>query len=182
VKNILRKGALLYADPSLQESPFRKSVIAIIEHNHHGTTGIIINKPIELSLDSLILDEIPSNINMYYGGPVGQQSIFYLHNKGNLIRESHHISEGTWWGGNFEIIKDLLNNQMVASSAFKFFIGYSGWGAGQLLDELEQKAWILGNEDLSSVLQSEDPWKMKMQELGGRHALWASLPEEIHLN
>ncbi|MBE2247677.1 MAG: YqgE/AlgH family protein [Candidatus Competibacteraceae bacterium] len=172
----IHKGQLLYASPFQFELIFNRSVIMLAEHNEVGSTGFIINKKLELNVDELIADKIHTEIPVYWGGPVGQDELYYIHNKGDEIPGSRSIAGGISWGGKFDVIRDMINEGNILSEDIRFFIGYAGWSANQLSEELEMQAWIQANESLENALQVEDLWQNKMHKMGGRFSLWAGFP------
>src|SRR5690606_19400213 len=98
----IQKGKLLLSDPSLlQDMVFGRSVILITEYNSDGATGFIINKSINYAVSDLVPDvEIPFPV--YNGGPVEQDNLYFIHNKPEIIPYSTEISDGIFWGGDFE--------------------------------------------------------------------------------
>jgi putative transcriptional regulator len=103
----------------------------------------------------------------------------------HLIENSIEISDGIFWGGNFEVTIELINNGTITEQDIRFFLGYSGWGTSQLDQELSSKSWVvLPNEYESSILEKAAHafWKEKMVELGGDYLLWSNAPENPSLN
>lgn len=181
----IQKGKLLLSEPSmLQDTIFGRSVILITEYNDQGAVGFIINKPIEYNLSELIPD-IEVAMPIYKGGPVEQDSLFFIHNQPELIPYATEVSEGVFWGGDFEIVKELLNNERLTEKNIRFFLGYSGWGNGQLEDEMSKNSWIVvQNNYKSNLLENaqSDFWKKQLGALGDKYAIWANAPENPELN
>lgn len=181
----IKKGAILVALPSSEpEVLFSRSVILLADHNSEGSVGFILNKPMKYVIEDLV-PSIESDFQIYNGGPVGQDNLYFIHNVPNIIPESIAIADGIFWGGNFEIAKSLINNKKISANNIKFFLGYSGWDANQLKMELLAKSWIITeNIENKDVISKNHPhlWKEKMLELGGEFLIWGNAPEDLHLN
>ena len=181
----LKKGSLLIAEPSIiGDLSFNRSVILLADHNEDGSVGFIMNKPLKFSLKDLV-PEINSKFKVYNGGPVEQDNLYFIHNVPNLIPGSIEISNGIYWGGNFEVTKELLNSGLLKKKNIRFFLGYSGWGINQLETEMQANSWILykniyGKNILS--IAGTSFWKEKIVELGGEYLIWSNAPENPILN
>jgi len=180
-----KKGKLLIAEPTLTgDVSFNRSVVLLAEHNQDGSVGFILNKPLEYSIDDLV-SEISIPFQVYNGGPVEQDNLYFIHKVPHLIDNSVEISNGIYWGGDFDKTIDLINDQIISEEDIRFFLGYSGWSSLQLDQELSSKSWVVvANKYHSSLIQksSEAFWKEKMVELGGNYLLWSNAPENPSLN
>ena len=90
------------------------------------------------------------------------------------------IINGIYWGGNFETLKLLVQNNQVTDGEVMFFVGYSGWDAGQLNKELEQNSWLVTNSfnpDLLFAEEEENLWKDIVMGLGPKYAHIVNFPE-----
>ncbi|MFT4830520.1 MAG: putative transcriptional regulator [Psychroserpens sp.] len=180
-----KKGKLLIAEPTLTgDVSFNRSVVLIAEHNQEGSVGFILNKPLMYSINELVT-EISVPFQVYNGGPVEQDNLYFIHKVPNLIAESIEISHGIYWGGNFENIVDLINKGLITEKDIRFFLGYSGWDSLQLDQELTSKSWVVVNNEYKSDIIHKSAnafWKEKMIELGGDYVLWSNFPENPNLN
>ncbi|MEP2935601.1 MAG: YqgE/AlgH family protein [Gilvibacter sp.] len=179
------KGVLLIAEPSiLTDISFNRSVVLLAEVNEEGAVGFILNKPLEFTLKDLI-PELSSDIVVYKGGPVEQDNLYFIHKIPALIPDSVEISNGIFWGGDFDAVMRLLQEGKIDENEIRFFLGYSGWASDQLIDELEIKSWVVidnkYNNDIIGMSYSNF-WKDKMIEFGGDYALWSNAPENPHYN
>lgn len=179
------KGQLLIAEPSIiGDVSFNRAVILLAEYDESGTVGFIMNKPLKFTINDF-LPEVNSDLPIYNGGPVEQDNLYFIHCVPHLIPESIEISNGIYWGGNFDTILDLLKENKLQKHQIRFFLGYSGWDKNQLIRELEVKTWVLqpniyyGNIMAKTELNF---WKEKMIELGGEYPLWSNAPENPNLN
>ncbi len=180
-----KKGKLLIAEPTLTgDVSFNRSVVLLAEHNHEGSVGFILNKPLEYNINDLV-SEISIPFQVYNGGPVEQDNLYFIHKVPHLIENSTEISNGIYWGGDFEKTIDLINSEVISEEDIRFFLGYSGWASLQLDQELSSKSWVVVRNDYDSSLiqkSSEAFWKEKMIELGGNYLLWSNAPENPNLN
>lgn len=179
------KGKLLVAEPSIiGDISFNRSVVLLADHNAEGSVGFILNKLLDFSLSEFI-PTIKKDFKIYNGGPVEQDNLYFIHKVPNLIPDSIEIDGGIFWGGNFEVVKSLIENNLIFEDDIKFFLGYSGWDSNQLDVELNANAWVvIENKDNKSILQqnSSSFWKDKMEELGGEYLIWSNAPENPNYN
>ena len=175
-----KKGNLLVAEPSITgDLSFNRSVVLLADHNEEGSVGFILNKPLGYSIHDLI-PEIKASFKIYNGGPIEQDNLYFIHNIPQLIPNSIEISSGIYWGGDFESTKDLINEGKISRNNIRFFLGYSGWDAEQLLNELESNSWIISENGLRNKIigkSSADFWKEKIMEQGGDYLIWSNAPE-----
>lgn len=180
-----KKGNLLIAEPSiLGDVSFNRSVVLLAEHNEEGSVGFILNKPLLYNINDLI-PEIDATFEIYNGGPVEQDNLYFIHTIPNVIPNSIEISNGIYWGGDFEATKVLINENKITKNQIRFFLGYSGWSFNQLEMELQENAWIVTENTLNSKLLSKASplfWKEKIIEQGGEYVLFSNSPENPLLN
>ena len=178
------KGRLLIAEPSiLNDSSFNRSIVLLTEHTKNNSVGFILNRPLNYSINDLLPD-INCDFTIYQGGPVEQDNLYFAHRVPNLIDDSIEVSNDVYWGGNFETLKELLNNQILDNSDIRFFLGYSGWANQQLEEELENKSWFVSENDFQNIFSTDNEslWKNKLLQKGGNYKLWANAPSDINLN
>src|SRR6185295_1362610 len=141
----------LIAMPGLREGTFAGTVIYMCEHTDKGALGLVINKPIDIKLKNLFekveltldrddLAEAP----VYFGGPVQTERGFVLHEK--LDGDGGHYNSSLQIPGGLEMTtsKDVLEALSNGAGPKKVLVtlGYSGWGVGQLEDEMKRNSWI----------------------------------------
>jgi len=178
------KGKLLISEPSiLNDKSFNRSVIYLSEHNEDGCIGFIINKPTNFVLNDLV-SEINCDFQIYNGGPVEQENLYFIHKLPNLIPNSIEIDKDIYWGGDFDILTNLLNNNTIKPTEIRFFLGYSGWSIEQLNEELSESTWAVVENNYPNILQveSSDIWKKQLLEFGGEYKIWANAPKNPALN
>ena len=144
----------LIAMPGIGEGTFAGTVIYLCEHTEKGALGLVINKPIdiklknlfekvELSLDRDDLAEVP----VYFGGPVQTERGFVLHEplpeggaEGGPYNSSLKVEGGLEMTTSKDVLEALSNG--VGPRKVLVTLGYSGWGAGQLEEEMSRNGWI----------------------------------------
>lgn len=181
----LQKGHLLIAEPSIiGDLSFNRSIILIADHNPEGSIGFILNKPLDFTLQDLI-PEIEIPFEVYNGGPVEQDNLYYVHKTPELIPNSIEISDGLYWGGDFQKVTELIKKDQLKGEDIRFFLGYSGWETNQLTSELRSNTWILSeNMHRKQIIEKVNTsfWKEKMLELGGDYSIWSNAPENPAYN
>ncbi|WP_027124925.1 YqgE/AlgH family protein [Gelidibacter mesophilus] len=180
-----QKGHLLIAEPSIiGDTSFNRSVVLLADHTEEGSIGFILNKPLKYTLKDLVPDT-KASYKVYNGGPVEQDNLYFIHKVPELIPESIEISLGIYWGGDFDIVLNLINSGVIKACDIRFFLGYSGWEPFQLDAELETNSWIVTeNIYKKSIIEKKDGsfWKEKMLELGGDYSIWSNAPENPSYN
>lgn len=178
------KGKLLIAEPSiLNDDSFNRTIILITEHTNKNAIGFIINRALDFTVNDL-LPEINSDFTVYEGGPVEQDNLYFVHQVPHLIPESIEVSDGMYWGGNFETLKVLLNGNLLKKTDIRFFLGYSGWGKNQLDNEIDINSWFVSENDSENIfaIDEEQLWRNKLIQKGGDYKLWANAPSDFSLN
>lgn len=179
------KGNLLVAEPSvIGDVSFSRSVVFITEFDANGAVGFILNKPMDCTMDEIIPEfDIP--LTVYQGGPVEMDNLYFLHRVPELIPNSHLISDGIYWGGDFNEVNKLFKEEKISADDIKFFLGYSGWDKEQLTEEIINETWVIKNNLQDDNLLSNnihDLWKREMINLGGKYEMWSNAPENPSLN
>ena len=176
------QGLLLAAHPGLKDPNFRRSVLFLSTHaSELGAFGFVLNRPLGKTAAELLPQhdqaELLRDIPVFLGGPVG-------HDQLSFARVELGASEAD---GRFQI--NLSLEEVAAINAdrpgsVRAFVGYSGWSAGQLEGELEQKAWVLveANGGAAAPLGDERVWYKIMTALGPVYKLLAAVPDDISLN
>jgi putative transcriptional regulator len=178
------KGRLLLAEPSIHEHYFHRAVILLADHGREGSVGFTLNKPVDIQLSDLVEDLSESSYSVHLGGPVSKDNLFFLHTLGTAVPEAIRIMPGLWWGGDFNVVKKLIQQNKVNESQLRFFIGYSGWEAGQLDRELEENAWVVAPTTINEIMNPRHPkmWESILRSMGKDLALLSYFPEDPQLN
>jgi putative transcriptional regulator len=174
---------VLIAEPFLGDPNFERSVVLICEHNDEGSFGLVLNNVSKNTIADVV-DDIYVEFPLFIGGPVEQNTLHFVHRLGHLIEDSIDLGNGIFWSGDFETVKSLLSIGSIKSEDIRFFIGYSGWGAGQLANELAQNTWILS--DINSEVLFEEYtnqfWRTVLKRMGGDYKVLANYPVDPRLN
>ncbi len=178
-----QEGRVLIAQPGLMDQYFKRSVVLLVEHNQNGTVGFVLNNIVDVSLKDLLPDfpDFPAIISV--GGPVEPNSVHFIHTLGDIIPNTTKVSDGLFWGGDFEVVKALIEQGKLTPRQIRFFVGYSGWGESQLKDELKEDSWVVSELDLVQIMASNSElWKRVITQLGPKYKPWTIYPENPSLN
>ncbi len=177
-------GKVLLSEPLLDDPFFRRSVILLAENNEEGTIGFMLNKTINVNVNDIIKDFPKVNAEVYWGGPVNRNHLFYVHTRADLLDYSKEILPGLYWGGDFEQLKMLLDTNQISPSEIRFFAGYSGWEKGQLKQEMDEKSWIVAKTNVKSLMHAsrKNMWKNILSKLGRKFQIMSAFPEDHSLN
>jgi putative transcriptional regulator len=177
------KGKLLIAEPFMGDKNFDRSVVLLCEHNDRGTFGLVLNQSTNLTLGD-VLENMYSEMPLFLGGPVEQNTLHFIHRLGQKIDGSIQVGEGIYWSGNFEEVRRLLNLGVIQATDIRLFIGYSGWGAGQLDKEMKQNTWIVTKTTAETLFETptKELWRAILKEMGGDYKVLSNYPVDPRLN
>jgi putative transcriptional regulator len=178
------KGRLLVSEPYLPDPNFERTIILLCEHTEEGSFGFVLNKLSTTTVNEVIDDSKGADGAIYIGGPVQQDTLHFVHRYAGL-EDAVEIENGIFWGGNFEKLLFLLQTEQIQPSDAKFFLGYSGWSAGQLEEELKQDSWIVSDrvtEELIFETNPEAMWQKALKAMGGRFSVYSNYPLDPRLN
>ena len=180
----IETGVILIADPFLKDPNFLRTTVFLCDHQNEGSIGFVINRREKAVLSDLITDLEDCNFPIYYGGPVQMDSLHFLHRCPNLISDGIEVTDGIFWGGNFEQLTILIKKKMIDENQVRFFIGYSGWGQGQLDEELKEKSWLTTNGNSKLVFHSNADliWKDALKQIGGEYVQLINYPLDPQMN
>lgn len=179
-----QKGSLLISEPFLPDPNFERTVVLMCEHNEEGSFGFVMNKPSEVMLHELLEDFENEGQRVFVGGPVQHDTLHFIH-RSPAIEGGTELTPGLFWGGNFEQVQLYLNTGEIRTEDIRFFVGYSGWGVGQLEKEQKLDSWIVtppASADIIFDNPVEDLWKEVLKQLGGRYQVYSNYPTDPRLN
>ena len=166
------KNQFLIAMPSLDDEHFEQTVTFLCEHSEQGALGLVINRPYDLSVASMLshmnvpcerdLDQDP----VFWGGPVQPERGFVLHSVGTTWESTVQVSESLAITSS----RDILEAIGLGSGPEEYLItlGYAGWDAGQLEEELLHNAWLNTPVDRQILFSTAPPerWEASLKLLG----------------
>ncbi len=173
------QGCVLLSDPFTQDSYFSRSVILLCRHNKKETFGFVLTNYIEIDLHKLDenLPEIITKIS--FGGPVEKDNLFYIHTFGKEIEGAEKIIDTLYFGGDYEMLFELIKADPKRINEVRFFIGYAGWDFEQLNNEMKDHSWIaVTNITEKEILStsSDHFWKDCMTKQGSKFEMISNFP------
>jgi putative transcriptional regulator len=165
---------LLIASPSMDDPYFARTVTYICEHNEHGAMGLVINQPVGMKLKELVeqvddkaevIDEKAEDI-ILAGGPVSQDRGFILHTTQPGWISSLTMTPEVMVTTSKDIISSLGNKEAPQKSLI--MLGYAGWTAGQLEEEIQTNSWLMVEADTEILFDTpiHKKWETAVQRLG----------------
>lgn len=168
------------AHPSLMDPNFRRRVVLIASHSEEGALGVIINWAIEKTLgefDPEFAFEPLGKTPMFRGGPVAADQLVFA--AWQWMKEDGVFRLGL--GLEREQARELLEEQGCEVRAF---LGYAGWGKGQLEAEMESRSWVISdfNQELLRRKRGKDLWRSIIAAVSPEMRLLAEAPEDPSVN
>ncbi len=162
--------SFLIAVPQLGDPNFFHRIVLILEHNEDGAIGLVINEPTDLDLGTfagnheLDCHETLLTEPVYKGGPVEPAGGWLIHTDDSAT-EKQVLLDGLYVSGTQETLKHLLAS---GYTEMRFLLGYAGWGAGQLDEEMAQGAWLTTEVIPKHIFTtaSDHIWKAVLNEMG----------------
>lgn len=180
-------GDLLIAEPLMEESIFRRSVVMVLDADiKKGYMGLVLNHQTPLSMRDLIPDwTYGERIPLFAGGPVDLERLFVLHTMGDSFEGSREILPGLYIGAKIDEVVSYVNLGGEIDGRLRFFLGYSGWEANQLGNEVLHNTWAVGRYQKNADILSEtgnDYWRREVERLGNGYRSWLTVPTDAMLN
>ena len=177
-------GILLISDPFLKDPNFMRTVVFLCEHQAQGSFGFVLNRKYENTIDEIVPELEGYKLPVYYGGPVQTDTLHFLHQYPEEIPGSVEVIKGVHWGGDFDMVMQMIKKNEIDVNKIRFFIGYSGWGEGQLSEELTGKSWLTVKAIRKLVFHKkyEEIWKDALKQLGGDYEMMINFPIDPQLN
>ena len=170
-------GQLLIANPGMLDPNFMQTVSLICEHDPRGALGITINRPSRLTLADVLAEvgipikdekkqELLTQNQVLNGGPVHSDRGLILHNGDNVWESSIKITDHLNLTSSRDILEAIANGN--SPDQFLMALGYAGWGAGQLEQEVLENAWLQApaNDQLLFKTKHSDCWSATAATLG----------------
>jgi putative transcriptional regulator len=182
-KFAISKGKILVSMPSLGDELFHNSVVFITEYDDNDTVGFILNKPLNLNFNEIIDDCSSFDAQIYNGGPVSSNNLYFIHRIPKKIPDSIHIVRDLYWGGDFYSLIELIKNNELSKDDVLFFLGYSSWGPNQLQNEIKHNSWEV--HEIKKSLFDWDVntiWESYISDSGQEYKIWGNAPKIIRNN
>lgn len=178
------EGNILISDPFLLDPNFSRTVVLMVKHKEEGSLGFVLNDESKFKINEVIDDFPEFDTNVFLGGPVGNESLFFIHTRNDIISEGIEVLNGLFWGGNFEELKQAISMKQIKKEEVIFFVGYSGWDKDQLNNELKEKSWIVADITTEEVMlqTGKSLWNTKLEKLGDKFKILSNFPEDPSLN
>lgn len=179
-----QKGRILISEPFLMDNYFKRSIVLLTEHTDEGTVGFVLNKPVSMKVNEIMTDLPAIDTIVSLGGPVQTNTLHYIHTLGDIIPNSMKIMENIFWGGEFDVIKRLLESGSLNNENIRFFLGYSGWQSSQLDDEIADNAWVVAEISPEEIMtpMNKHFWNKTLFRLGKKYQMWSNFPENPQMN
>lgn len=170
-------GKLLIATPAIDDPRFERAVIFLCTHDENGAMGLVINHTLpgiqfrdlvgQLKIESDIkVDLGAAQFSVMSGGPVESARGFLLHSGDFMKSDTLRLKDGFGVTGTVDALKDVVRGQ--GPEKMLFALGYAGWGAGQLDEEIQNNVWMVADADEEIIfnLNHGDKWNMAFQKMG----------------
>ena len=187
IKNTIppERGKILLSEPFLMDDFFSRAVVLLCDHGAEGSFGFVINNYTDLSFMDINpkFPDIPLRVSI--GGPVKPEHLYFLHTLDHKQIGGQHIIDNIYLGGDFETVLNMLQANAELIDHLRFFLGYSGWTAGQLEDELLENSWLVAPAPQTSLIMdtsNETIWKELMESQGGIYKLMSGFPLDPRMN
>jgi putative transcriptional regulator len=165
MQNVNLTDHFLIAMPAMTDPYFAKSLTYVCEHSEQGALGVVINKPIEMTL-KMLLDQVGIELEaeahaeelVHFGGPVQMDRGFVLHQPVGEWMSTLAVNDSVA----LTTSKDVLEAVGRGQGPYKLLVslGYAGWAAGQLEQELAQNAWL--TVPASAAIIFDLPWEQRL--------------------
>jgi len=163
----------LIAMPGLEDPNFFHSVTYICEHNDEGALGLVVNRPLDMQLGEILqhvqlsqAEPEARQIQVHLGGPVQQDRGFVLHEPLGEWDATLKVTDQIGITSSMDILQAIARNEGPERTLIT--LGYAGWGAGQLEQEMAENAWLSGpaHPDILFDTPDEERWKAAAASLG----------------
>ncbi len=148
----LSSGSVLLAREILHDPNFEGTGVLICIYSSEGAYGLVLNRPSHMPLSEIFdgLNDIKNRSReVLIGGPVQQDELQILQITDNPVEGAYQISPGIYMGGKWNDINTIINSDPLTT---RLFLGYSGWGPGQLESEIKLGAWDVFKVDIKQLL------------------------------
>lgn len=166
-------GQLLLAMPQMNDARFERAVLYVCGHDQNGAMGLIVNKYIqELTFKGLVeqlgipTESVEYDMPVHFGGPVDSGRGFVLHTDDYIHPTTIHLFDSLAMTATLDILQSIAEGQGPDESLVA--MGYTGWGPGQLEQEISDNVWLQMDPDFELIFGTpiEHKWELGMKKLG----------------
>jgi putative transcriptional regulator len=181
-------GTLLAAWPDMRDPNFMHAVVLVCQHGEEGAYGLVLNRPTEFAVHQLLPDHPTlgeARLAVHCGGPVDHTSMQFVHRAPKRVPGGIPLANGLYLGGELEALgRYLTADPDAAERDVRVFVGYSGWGAGQLETELGTGSWLPVPFQIDAVFSTDAAatWRRVVRSAGGPGRVLADLPPDVSWN
>jgi putative transcriptional regulator len=162
--------ALLLSMPQLRDPNFQRTVVLLCQHTDEGAWGLVLNRPTGKSATIMTREGEPvsnrAGLVVWLGGPVELERGCLLLGQMPEDGEALRVCDGLFLSGSPSLLQSLLDSPPQERT--RLFMGYAGWGPGQLERELTESSWLIGDVELDLVFDTDPPamWEAAIRRLG----------------
>ena len=186
------RGHFLIASKNLRDRNFFKAVVLMLEHNDDGAMGVVVNHPMDVSVSTALskhFERSRAGQCLLAGGPVEENALLILHNSTDYDQEHDPVVPGVFVGTSPDVFEKVVESSLQDDDSgndfqFRIYAGYSGWGAGQLEQEMNHGDWFTLPASAEMVFDREpyDVWEEAMKQLHERKRFFPNQPPNPEWN
>lgn len=181
------KGSFLIANPVLPDPNFSRTVVLLCNHNGEGSFGLVVNRLTDMKTSEVFASSDFlgfANNKVYIGGPVSPSQVFYLCRSQKPIEGLETVCPGVQMGMNWDSLARVVDELENPDRDIRFYLGYSGWAAGQLAGEMDHRSWLTCSAHEAFVFGNpeETIWANVVRSLGEEYEYLLHAPLNPNLN
>lgn len=154
---MVANGIFLIAKREMRDPRFQQTVVLVTQPPQGGPFGVIINRPLDHPLAEVFPDQAPMKGRkdvLYFGGPVGRDGLMFLVRTSKPPAHAVHVLKDVYFTGDVKWIETLLKRP-APTQGLRVFAGYSGWGPGQLQNEIQRGDWHVLPADATTIFEKD---------------------------
>lgn len=181
------RGQLLVALPEINDGPFHRTVVLVLDHDADGALGVVLNRPLDADVDDVLpgwADVVTAPAALFEGGPVSTNSALAVALLQPVVDDTP-LGWRSMFGRVGLVDLDVPAATIAAAVAgMRVFAGYAGWGAGQLEAEIEDGSWAVvdASDDDVVASQPQDLWRDVLRRQAGDLRMLSTFPDDPMTN
>ena len=179
-------GSFLIANPVLPDPNFSRTVILLCNHDDQGSFGLVVNRKSDLKAQNIFpeaefLDFFSKDV--YIGGPVTQSQVFFLCRLPEPFPGLEEVCAEVHLGMSRDVLEEVIEKLENPVDDIRFYLGYSGWGSGQLPGEMHRRSWLTCDATNELVFQNpDDVWANAIRSKGKEYEYLLNAPVDPRCN